>query len=220
MKRLDLPELLDEDDAPRADMERSLRDLRRFNRYLGGLRIYRSLMRRMLPTGARAAVADLGAGTGDQVDSLGANVLGVAVDVNIRHLLYLRERSRARRVVADARNLPFRDGAVDVVTSAHFFHHFTPEENEAILRESLRASRRGVIVNDTERHVIPYAFCVLIGVLRLVGRITRSDAPGSVRRGYTAAEAGEIAARAGASKVEVRSEFPFRFGVLLWKRST
>ena len=35
-KRIDAPELLDEHDAPREDMERSLRDLRRFNTVYGG----------------------------------------------------------------------------------------------------------------------------------------------------------------------------------------
>ena len=47
--RIDMPELLDEHDAPRADMERSLRDLRRFNRYFGGNAVYRRLLRRMAP---------------------------------------------------------------------------------------------------------------------------------------------------------------------------
>lgn len=198
-------------------MERSLRDLRRFNRWLGGIAIYRRLLRAMLPEDGRAVVADLGAGTGDQLDSLGAHVYGIAVDFNIRHLIYLREESRARRVVGDAKRLPFRDGAVDVVTSAHFFHHFSPEENVEILRESLRAARRGVIVNDTRRHFVPLFVTLLMGWLRLVGRITRDDAPGSVRRGYTTGEAREIAERAGAARVEARTLFPYRFGVLLWK---
>ena len=46
MQRIDAPELLDEDNAPRRDVERSLRDLRRFNRWLGGLRVYRKLLAR------------------------------------------------------------------------------------------------------------------------------------------------------------------------------
>ena len=30
--------------------------------------------------------------------------------------------------MADARRLPFRDSSVDVVTAAHFIHHFAPDE--------------------------------------------------------------------------------------------
>src|SRR5437868_6563905 len=104
-----------------------------------------------------------------------------AIDFNIVHLAYVRERSRAHRVVGDALQLPLRSGAVDIVTSSHFFHHFSPEQNASILDESLRASRRGVIVNDTMRHFVPFLFVKLLSWLRLVGRITRYDAPASVR---------------------------------------
>ena len=45
-KRIAVHELLDEHDAPREEMERSLRDLRWINHYAGGIRIYRSLVRR------------------------------------------------------------------------------------------------------------------------------------------------------------------------------
>jgi ubiquinone/menaquinone biosynthesis C-methylase UbiE len=221
VKRVDTPELLDEHDAPRADMERSLRDLQRINRWLGGVPIYKRLLRYMLPRGERAVVVDLGAGTADQLDALDSNVIGIATDINLRHLLYRRERSRARRVVADAQQLPFRAGAVDVVTSAHFFHHFSPDENVTILSEALRVVRRGVAINDTRRHVVPLLTILLLSKLRLVGRITAADGPASVRRGYTVPEAREIGERSGAAKVEVVRLFPFRFGLLLWKnRST
>jgi ubiquinone/menaquinone biosynthesis C-methylase UbiE len=211
MQRLDTPELLDEHDAPAEDVARSLRDLRRINRYLGGISIYRRLLRRL--GGGAAAVLDIGAGSGDLLESLGRGFC-VALDFKIDHLRH----AAVRRVVGDALRLPFRDGAVDVVTSSHFFHHFTPEENARILAESLRVSRHGVAVTDTLRHVIPLLVVQLLALLRLVGRITRYDAPASVRRGYTASEAREIAAKVPAGRSEVVELFPYRFGILLWKQ--
>lgn len=219
MKRIDAHELLDEENAPREDMERSLRDLRRFNRYCGGIAVYRRLMRRMVKDRSRTlSLLDLGTATGDLPDSLRnySNLHAVGLDFRIEHLHYLRDGSRARRVVGDAKHLPFRDRAVDVVTSAHFFHHFSPDENVEVLREALRVAKVGVIVNDTRRHVVPLLFVHLLGALHLVGRITRFDAPASVRRGYTPREAREIAQRAGALRAEVVRAFPFRFGILLW----
>jgi ubiquinone/menaquinone biosynthesis C-methylase UbiE len=214
MQRLDTPELLDEHDAPEADVERSLRDLQRFNRWCGGTRVYRKMVRRLLGTGS-AFVIDLGAGTADLVDSLGGR--GVAVDWNLRHLLYQREKSRARRVVADARHLPFRDNAADAVTSSHFFHHFTPAENEQILKESLRVARIGVAMTDTRRHLAPLLFTLLLRWLHLVGRITAFDAPASIRRGYTTEEARQIAERAGAARVVVENYVPLRWALSMWK---
>ena len=212
-RRIESEELLDEHDAPREDMERSLRDLRRINRYLGGIRIYRALVRRFTPL----SILDVGTGTADSLESLPDVRTRIGLDFKIDHLLFLREGSRVLRVVGDAQKLPFRDGAVDLVTSAHFFHHFSPGENAAILAESLRVAGRGVAVNDTRRHYVPLLLVLLLGVLRLVGRITRYDAPASVRQGYTLAETRAIAARAGASRWEVIRMWPYRFAILLWK---
>jgi ubiquinone/menaquinone biosynthesis C-methylase UbiE len=215
MKRVVTPELLDEHDAPRREMERSLRDLRRFNRWGGGTRVYLRLVRRIAPV-ARIIV-DLGAGTADLLDALPKNVTTIAVDMNIKHLLYQRDRSRALRVVADANALPFRNASVDVVTSSHFFHHFDPDENAAILRDALRIARIGAMASDTRRHLLPFLFVWLLGKLHLVGRITAYDAPASIRRGYTAAEARRVGEKTGAGRVEVVPMMPFRFGLLLWK---
>lgn len=214
-ERVDTEELLDEHDAPRAEMERSLRDLRRINRWLGGVSIYRRLLERAAPL---RSVVDVGAGTADQVGSVDVP-MRIALDFKFDHLTYLRD-APVHRVVGDARHLPFRDDSIDAVTSAHFFHHFSPEDNVVILREALRVARKAVVINDTRRHYAPLLFIRLVSALRLVGRITRYDGPASVRRGYTIDEARAIAQRTGAGRAEVRRAFPFRFGLLLWKQST
>ncbi|MEA2338016.1 MAG: hypothetical protein QOE82_2023 [Thermoanaerobaculia bacterium] len=213
MKRVVTPELLDEHDAPREEMERSLRDLRRFNRWAGGTRTYLRLLRRFAPHAK--IVVDLGAGTADLLDALPADVMTIGVDLNIKHLLYERDRSRAMRVVADANRLPFRDASVDVVTSSHFFHHFEPEENASILRGALRIARIGALASDTRRHRLPFLFVKLLGIFHLVGSITAYDAPASVERGYTAAEARAVGEMTGAKRVEVVTMMPFRFGLFI-----
>jgi ubiquinone/menaquinone biosynthesis C-methylase UbiE len=212
MKRIESEELLDELDAPREDMERSLRDLRFINKYCGGIRIYRSLVRLFQPQ----SVLDIGTGTSDLLEAVPHVRTRIGLDFKIDHLLYKRDDSAIRRVVGDAHSLPFRDGAVDLVTSSHFFHHFSPEENAGILGESLRVSRKGVAVNDTRRHYAPLLFVLLVGALRLVGRITRFDAPASVRQGYTLSEARELAAKTTA-KWKVVRKMPYRYAILLWK---
>lgn len=214
-RRVQHEELLDEHDAPRPEMERSLRDLRRINRWLGGIAIYRRLLRRF--GGPIRSVLDIGTGTSDLVESLGDGILRVGLDFKIDHLLYLREGSRVHRVVGDAARLPFREGSIDVVTSAHFFHHFDESENAGILGESMRVARRGVVVNDTRRSYPPLLLMKLVGALRLVGRITAFDAPASVERGYTPSEAGRVAERVPAARRAIVRAFPYRFGILLWK---
>jgi len=83
--------------------------------------------------------------------------------------------------------------------------------------EALRVARRVVMVNDTRRHYVPLIFTKLLAIFHLVGRITRFDAPASVRRGYTIAEARQVASRVDAPRAEVIKLWPFRFGIVLWK---
>ena len=211
--RVESDELLDDQNAPREEMERSLRDLRRINRFAGGIAMYRKMVRRFAPR----SIVDIGAGTCDQLESLPDVPLRVGMDFNLAHLAYLRDGSRVHRVVGDAHRLPFRDGSVDLVTSSHFFHHFSPSENGGILRESLRVGRQGVAVTDTRRHYVPLLFMQLLGLLRVIGRVTALDGPASVRQGYTVAEAREIAARIGASRWALLRRWPFRWAMLLWK---
>jgi len=214
-------ELLDEENAPAGDVDRSLRDLRRINRYLGGTGIYRRMIRRMAPRSGPLSILDVGTGTSDQLDGLpDARVsIRIGLDFKIEHLLFGRRvnKHRIAGVVGDASSLPFRSSSIDVVTSAHFFHHFEPDENVIILSEASRVSRLGLAVNDTRRHLVPLMLVVALSTLRLVGRITRFDAPASVRRGYTIEEAERVARRVTARRRATIRLFPFRFGLLLWK---
>ncbi|MEO8378151.1 MAG: methyltransferase domain-containing protein [Acidobacteriota bacterium] len=212
-KRIESEELLDEGDVTAEDRERSLRDLRRINKYLGGVRVYRSLVRAFAPR----SILDLGTGTSDLLEAVPGVPLRIGLDFNIEHLLYLRTASRVHRVVGDVHHLPFRGDAVDLITSSHFFHHFSPDENEAIMTDSLRIARKGVAFTDTERHYVPLLVTTLLGALRLVGRVTRFDAPASVRQGYTAREVRALASRIGASRWKVMLKWPFRFAILLWR---
>lgn len=212
-ERIEVEELLDAHDAPREDVERSLLDLQRINRWLGGIPIYRALVRRFRPR----SILDIGTGTSDLLESVPHVPLRIGLDFKIDHLLYPRNDARVLRVVGDARRLPFRDDAVDLITSAHFVHHFSPDDNVAMFDEALRVSRIGVAANDTQRHYAPLLFVRLLGALGLFGRITVHDAPASVRQAYTTGEARAIADRTRASRSKVLTKWPFRFAILLWK---
>ena len=220
-KRVVEEELLDEENAPAVDVDRSLRDLRRINRYLGGSGIYRRMIRRLAPRSRPLTILDVGTGTSDLLDSLPDAMISIRIglDFKIDHLIFGRRvnRHRIAGVVGDASHLPFRSGSIDVVTSSHFFHHFEVEENVGILTEACRVARVGVAVNDTRRHLVPLMMVLTLSALRLVGRITRFDAPASVRRGYTIEEARSVTQRVPAGRRATVRLFPWRFGLLLWK---
>lgn len=74
--------------------------------------------RRWLAAGARGRTLDLGAGTGRNLPLLPAGVRAIAVEPHLPSLQRARRRAPgAALVCARAEQLPFRDGAFDVVLS-------------------------------------------------------------------------------------------------------
>lgn len=208
-------------------MRRSLEDIRLVNRRWGGSRaLARHLIERL--DGARAdecvRIVDVGAGSGDVSRRLetalreaGRDARVVALDLQWRHLSAGRTMGRGappaaplRAVAADVLRLPLADGSVDFAVSTLFFHHFSPEENRAILAELRRVARRGFAVLDLRRSVVPLAFVSLAGRAVFRTRVSVEDGMASVRQAYTPDEA-EAIARGVAPDARAERVFPFRF---------
>jgi hypothetical protein len=49
-------------------------------------------------------------------------------------------------------------------------------------------------------------------------RLTRHDAPASVKQAYTIKEMREMLLKGGATKVEVQTHYLFRMGAIAWKQ--
>ena len=80
----------------------------------------------------------------------------------------------------------------------------------------MAVSKLAVLVNDLERHLIPYLF-IRHARMFTRSRVTRHDAPASVRQAYTRDELARLATAAGFSNFEIRRLLPFRLGLTLWK---
>ncbi len=218
-------ELLDHDLGTPAEIRTSLDDLWRINRWLGGVSSNLQLFGRFFEkTGQRSIrVLDVGAGDARLArrlrESLGARDIRadfVALDRRPSHLGNGAARGPLPSVAADVFALPFRDASFDVVMSNLFFHHFSGDAARELLRKLATVARRAVIVNDLERHWLPYLF-ISCAVPFTRGRITRHDGPASVRQAYTRSELEALAREAGFTDFEIRRLRPFRLGLIIWK---
>lgn len=222
MKRRPTLELLDTDSGTPAEVDGSLRDLQSFNQRLGGVATTRDLI---LTVSRRTRKTDLSmleiaAGTGFVPMQVRQelNQDGINLDVSLldRAPTHLPRNGNARKVAADALNIPFSNSAFDLISCTLFLHHLAPEEVVKFARESLRVSRVAVLVNDLVRHPLHLALAYA-GVPIYRSRITRNDAPASVKQAYTIEEMSEFFRSAGATKVETQKHFLFRMGVIAWK---
>jgi ubiquinone/menaquinone biosynthesis C-methylase UbiE len=222
MRRVVRPEILDFRTASSADIHGSLRDLRRINRWFGGIHTSSFLVNQALKgrNPQQVSLLDVGSATGDGPAALQKSL--AARNVQLRATLLDRDNIHfgvngfhVPRVQADAVQLPFRDATFDLVICSLFAHHLEPDQVVAFAREALRVSRIALLVNDLRRSALHLAF-VYAGV-PLFSRITRHDAPTSVLRSYTPSEMTTMLRSAGASRVEMHNSYLFRMGAIAWK---
>jgi len=222
MKRRPTPELLDTDSGTVEEVAGAMRDLRSFNQRLGGVSTTRDLIETVVrKTGGKDfSLLEVAAGTGFVPIQVRRELGSEGVKLNITLLdrvpTHLPRNGAARKVAADALHVPFQDSAFDLVSSSLFLHHLSPENVVKFAYESLRVCRVAVLVNDLLRHPLHLALAYA-GVPIYRSRITRNDAPASVKQAYTIDEMTDFFRTAGAAKVEAQRYFLFRMGVIAWK---
>lgn len=194
-------ELLDQGVLADDELATNLADLERLNRLPGGVGASVAAVARLVE-GADASVLDVGAGRGDI--ALAFTRRGwrtVALDSDPAVLAIARARlgtaPNVGLVHADGRALPFDDGSFDVAHCSLLVHHLDPPDAVALLREMGRVARRGVVINDLRRGLLPLAAVSVAVALLGRCRATRHDGRLSVRRAYTLDEIDTLLAEAG-----------------------
>lgn len=199
---------------------RSIGDVTRSNRLLGGLRAALIEVR----AARRAAsgpltLLDVGTGLADIphhacAEAQRAGFLLTTIVVDEASSLLTASRGRAAHAVcANALALPFQSGSVDVVMCSQLLHHFDEDGARRLIAEMNRVARHAVIVSDLRRSWIAAAGFWLVSFPLGFHRITRHDGVLSVLRGFTTSElAGLVSAATGATPV-VRRRLGFRITV-------
>ena len=222
MKRVVVPELLDTDDGTPQEVVASLQDLRRLNRWFGGVHTMSSLLQQVAKerqltelswvdvAGGEGYVATL---TQRSLAKSGITTRPIILDRAPTHL-----GTAHPAVCGDATALPFRDNSFDAVGCSLFLHHLEPEQIVRFAREGLRVARHAFLIHDLQRHPIHLALSYL-GLPLYRSRLTRHDAIASVRRAYTVEEVKEMLRLVtAASNIEIKTFYLFRMGVIVWKQ--
>jgi SAM-dependent methyltransferase len=228
MQRVVVPELLDSDSGTADEVARSISDLGRINRWFGGNSTTLSMVRQVAETSGRPSVSllEVAAGSGEVPDSAREELRKRGIDLEITlldrarsHLRQARPQGsgKLRLVVGDALCLPFPPSSFDMVASSLFVHHLEREQLIEFVEEGLRVARIAVVINDLVRHPL-HLLLAYAGYPLYRSRLTRHDAPVSVRRAYTAAELTEILRSTKAKRVTIESHYLFRLGVVAWKQ--
>jgi ubiquinone/menaquinone biosynthesis C-methylase UbiE len=221
MRRTVVPELLDTDAGTPAEVADSLADLRSFNRYFGGISTMTAMLRKVAAKSGQREISFLDvAGASGDVAKASKKILsdeGIALKPILLDRASSHLGAELAAVSGDAFQLPFDDSSVDCVGCSLFAHHLEPEEITQFANEALRVARCAVLINDLRRNPMHLAF-VYVAVPFVRSRLTRHDAPVSIRRAYTKSEMRQLLEKSEAKRVEITSHYLFRMAAIAWKR--
>lgn len=229
MERLiDAVELLDGALDDSATLASNLRDLRRINRWLGGVDLSAAAVEALGAHRAELTMLDVGTGGADipvalitRATQRGRRLRAVGIDSRPEVLAAAVRANPAIATtdglelhVGDGRALRYPDRSFDIAHASLVLHHLESEDAVALLGEMGRVARLGVVVNDLQRSRLGWIGAWLVGHLLTGNRFTRHDAPLSVRRAYRADEMATMLRAAGLIPVRtIRGAFGQRYAI-------
>ncbi len=203
-------EWLDDASASSVELQPVLRDLARFNgAMLGHWPVVAWLRRatRNTPRDQPLTVVDVGCGYGDLLRAIRRWSRKRGLAVRLVGLDLSRETIDIARAATDAADqIEYRVGdvfeyrgaePVDFVVSSLLTHHFSDAMIVRFLRWMESTARKGWLIYDLQRHVVPYFFIGLMGKVTSLHRIVIHDGRISVARSLTRAEWQQHIASAG-----------------------
>lgn len=200
-------ELLDGPLQPDADLAGNLHDLAAINRWSGGNLLLHAALQHLIGVspGGRLSLLDVGGGDGSGLSGVicwaarqRLQCRGILLDRS-KPILQLARRRRQPAIwvlQGDACQLPLADNSVDVVTCSLVLHHFAPAPARRLLREMARVARIGIVVDDLLRSHVGLFGAWAMSRLLTPNRLTRHDAPLSVRRAFRSTELATLLAEA------------------------
>ncbi|MFN3433233.1 MAG: methyltransferase domain-containing protein [Sphingomonas sp.] len=220
--RAQAEELMDADDLPAETYAAVVADLARVNTVTLAARPTLAFIDRVMRTGSRLRVLDVGFGDGDMLRRIAAHAARRGVDADLVGIdLNPRSEAAARAHTPAGLPITWRTGDYaalagqdwDVVISSLVAHHMTHDQLVAFLRFMEREGKRGWLINDLHRHGFAHAGFPLLARIARWHPIVRHDGRLSIARSYRPAEWPPLLAEAGIAEARVFRAFPFRLCV-------
>ena len=223
-KRSYLPELLDQDVIPFADIRQNLEELNFINRWLGGHGITVEGFKRLAGNRREISVCEIGCGGGDNLLAISRwcktkniNLQTTGIDIKSECINFARSRSEfsdtCNWIISDYKEVSF-DVKPDIIFSSLFCHHFNEEGLVAQFKWMKENSKVGFFINDLQRNVIAYYSIKLLTRLLSKSYLVKHDAPLSVARGFHRRELIKLLNSAATPAASIEWKWAFRYLIL------
>ena len=211
----------------------ALNQLHIINFWLGGYNISLrglKLLTKDLPKEQEISIADLGCGGGHTLiqkarwcrkHNIKARFMGI--DANLSTIEYAREKCKSfpeiSFVQADICSEEFLSEKYDILSCNLLLHHFDNQQLDYYIPRWTAQAGIGIIVNDLQRHPLPYILFNIVTRLFGASYMTRHDGLLSIRRGFRRKELGQLLKTEEPSAVRLHWQWAFRYlGIIQTKQ--
>lgn len=224
-QRTDKEEIMDDFSIGGDLLRDTLDKLENINRWLGGNKVTLNGLKTILKNYSKTeeiTIIDLGCGHGDILRDIAKfgrkykykfNLIGI--DANPTAIEYANELSvnypELSFKTEDIFSEDFKNRKVDIIIATLFLHHFKEEELTSFLKQSLKQTNIGIVVNDLHRHRLAYYLFLLLSIF-INNKMIIEDGLTSVLRGFKRKDL-EFLSKKINIKPQISWKWAFRF---LW----
>lgn len=219
MKRCYQQELMDDFSIQDERIDTALVELKIINKYLGGISTTKSALELTIRNNNdEVKILDIGSGSSDNLIAAKnsfPNIRISSLDKNLRTLT--ATKNLIPKINSDAFYLPFKNNSWDLVHVALFLHHFNENQIKKLLKEFLRISKKGIIINDLERSYFALLGIKLLTILFSKSEMVKHDAPISVKRGFSKSDLINLFNEQNIANYTIKRKWAFRWMVVIKK---
>lgn len=230
-KRSREKEIMDDLDMQGRELEKTLLDLDKVNKWLGGNKITLDGVQRLFRNRSFESplrIIDVGCGNGSilkQVAQWGrSNQITMqltGVDAN-SHAMSIAEKNLAgfpevSFEAMDVFSVAFKELEADIILCTLTLHHFSDSQIEQLMRDFLEMAKMGVVINDLQRSKAAYylfkAFCFAFSIRE----INRKDGLTSILRSFKKEDLERYGLGLNVKRQEINYKWAFRYQWILFK---
>lgn len=224
-------ELMDDFSMTGELLAKTLDQLAKINRWLGGNSITLNGLKKLLKKESKnrpIIIIDLGCGNGDMLRKVadygkkeGYDFKLIGIDANEYTIDYAKKLSQNYKEInylqQDVFSDKFKNLDYDIVLSTLFLHHFTEEEIMGLLTSVLNKTTLGIIVNDLHRHQMAYYLFKLL-CLTIQNPMVKEDGLISILRGFKRLDLERISEKLNVD-ISIKWKWAFRYQWILKKNN-
>jgi hypothetical protein len=224
-------EIMDDLEMRGEELEKTLQDLDKVNRWLGGNKITLQGVEKLLKNatlGTPVKIIDVGCGNGSvlkEVARLGREtgqefeLTGIDANRNAREIAEknLSSYPEVSFKGMDVFSEEFKPLEADIILCTLTLHHFSNEEIKKLMKVFVQKAKIGVVINDLKRSRRAYylfkVFCLAFGIRE----INRKDGLTSILRSFKKEELQALGKDLEPSRQEINEKWAFRYQWILYK---